>query len=149
MSFIILCFIITIFLNFFPEHKYFVWLHRKSFIFELFFFQWRVFAPKPANTDLHVYIRDLKFDNTTTKLKKAEFFTSYCPYIINSNHRERLLLNGSYKLEKFESNTYKVLKKCINKVESKVDIKSRQLTIVRTYGYFSDKEDEIVLIDNI
>jgi len=149
MIFIILFFAITIFLNFFPENKYVTWLNSNVFIFELFFFQWRVFAPKPASADLHVYFRDLKKDNSTTKLKKIEIFSSNSPYIINSNHRERLLLNGSHKLEKFESYTYKILKECINKSESKLDIKSRQLTVVRTFGYFSDKEDEVILIDNI
>lgn len=141
--------IIVCLTNLFPNNKHNIFLKKKIFVLKLFFSEWRVFSPIPVKSDLKLFYRDLKKDGTETKLKEIEYFSSKNQKFFSFSHRERVVFYRLHATEKKKSDAYIILKNCINEIVFKEEGDIRQICIVRTYGYYSDKKKKIELIDYI
>lgn len=142
--FLIIWFFFILIFNIFSKEKWVKKL-KENIFFELFFNEWRVFSPSPIKSDIKIYCRDLVPGNKVEKLKELYFFSRKDLM----SHRERIFLEKFIVTEKRKNYAYSLLKKYLKNNISSKPIKSRQICIVRTFGYFSELEDAIEVIDYV
>ena len=145
LGFLFFWILLVVVFNVIPKKR---WLHRlkfRVFVLELFFNEWRVFSPSPVKSDLRLYYRDLLHNGETTSLKEVMLFSrdSFM------SHRERLFLSKVNVSEYEKNNAYNMLLNYIRDEIPMKNVKSRQICIVRYFGFFTDKEKSIEVIDYI
>lgn len=157
LFFLVVWGIISMLFNFFYKNDWVKGIREKYSILYILFPEWRVFSPNPFNSDLKLFYRDLLKDGSTTGMKEVIFYSPSSKSYFNTYNRERKFFYSLYKLlsahsdkrSVVNSSLYQSLKEYVSKIETANDIKSRQICIVRTFGYYSDLEKEIELIDYI
>ena len=145
MNFFIFWMLLVFIFNIFPKKKLILRIRLRFIFFELFFNQWKVFSPTPIKSDLKLYYRDLFRDGRTTELKEIKIFSK------NSfmSHRERAFLSKIIVNKNGKNEAYEKLQEYIKSNFPIKDVKTRQICIVRSFGFITDKKESIELIDYI
>ena len=157
MIFLFFWAILTIAFNLFYKNRKIKELKKKWSLLYILFPEWRVFSPKPFNSDLKLYYRDMLVDGSTTKLQEISFYSSKNFSFLNVYNKDRKFFYNLYRVLSNQPNKayilneplYQTLKNYISKIGSTEQVRSRQICIVRTFGYYSDLEKKVELIDYI
>ncbi len=130
---------------------------KKNLLLDLLIPVWSVFTPLPINSDLKIFYRDLYVSGEESELNEIVFYDSKSNFLIYKYQRERKFLYCIYRLLSISKNKdfltktseYKSFKSFISYKNYSNDIKTRQIIIVRYFGYISKKKETLELIDYI
>lgn len=138
LSFIVTWVLLLIVINIFS-------FDNNSWISKLHFLKkGNLFAPKPISSDYNFFYRDLLTNNETTSLKEIDFGVKHDFF----SHRERVFLTRLYAKDNIKNESYNSFKIHLRELANKSVLK-RQLCVIETFGFKTDKEKKIVLIDYV
>ena len=131
---------------------------KNNLILETILPVWSVFCPKPINSDIKIYFRDLYICGKESELKEIYFYNSLNYILYNPLVRQRKLIYNLFRIFNetnvnssnfIDRHEYQCFKLFLSELFLSENTKTRQIIIVRTYGYVTDKERDIELIDYI
>lgn len=157
---IFLWFLLIYIRNIFPEKTntlFFKLFPKNILLFDFLVPIWSVFTPLPINSDLKIFYRDLYTSGKESELNEIKFYNSKSNFLVYEYQRERKFIYTFYRLLTAHQNKdillqtseYISFKLFISKKNYSEKIKTRQVIIIRTFGYISNKKEIVELIDYI
>ena len=129
----------------------------KHCLFQLFFPKLNVFSPNPIKFDLKIFYKDLYYDKTESKMQEILFYDSNSSFILNKYLRKRgylysvlsiiVPLNKNNKIN--NNKLYLDFKKKILSINFSEKIKTRQIIVLKTFGFSKKNNHKILIIDYI
>lgn len=127
-----------------------------NLLFSIIFPVWNVFSPIPINSDIRVFYRDMYYDGEVTGLNEFIFYKTNSLFFFDLYQRERKFIYSIYQLlSRYKEGTvteakeYKDFKQYLSLKNYSKNIKTRQLVVIRTFGFITNEEKKIELIDYI